>query len=130
MFGEDYSRDIEDIRAGRAKLAINRSKAIAAAGHLAGPRLYAHLLWTWIHFLIYPAALISMFWFPWWWGLIALVVNAIIVFPAVRSSAATFVAEYAMENNGFMAACIMDGTLIIRRDPCASSGQVQPEDHF
>ena len=115
MFGEDYRRDVEDIKAGRAKLTINTSKAITAAGHMSGPRLYAHLLWTWIHMLIYPAAIISMFWFPWWWGVIALVVNVVIILPAVRSSAASFVAEYAMENNEFMAACIFDGTLRIDR---------------
>jgi len=43
MFGEDYRRDVEDIRAGRARLIINNSKAIPAAAHTSGPRLWAHL---------------------------------------------------------------------------------------
>ena len=120
MFGEDYRRDVEDIRAGRARLIINNSKAIPAAAHTSGPRLWAHLLWTWVHFLIYPAAILSMFWWPWWWGGIAIAVNVNIVFPALRKAAGALVGEEAMNNNYFMAACIIDGTLTVERNESAT----------
>ena len=72
----------------------------------------AHIFWSWVWFLSYPAGLALMIFQKWWGGLIFLIVVPGTIFAAVKKSALDFVIEHAVEDAAFYNFVIANGITV------------------
>jgi len=102
-------------RAGSIKVHVHRRLALQMMDTSIAPRRYraAHLLWTWIWFLSFPAALGLFIWHTWWSGLALLLFALFPLRAAVGESACQFVLETALEREDFYLAAIKARALIV-----------------
>lgn len=96
-------------------ISVNRSKTLRAvnSGFLPKRYQYAHIFWSWVWFLTYPAGIAIMIFYKWWVGLIFLIFVPWSLSAAVKKSAMEFVVEHALEDPDFYAFAVSNGIIII-----------------
>lgn len=111
----DHAEFIAVCKNGSRKIYVTRSKALHAVSEGFLPKRYqhAHLFWSWVWFLSYPAGIAIMIFQKWWVGLIFLVFVPGMISAAVKKSAFDFIVEHALENPDFYAFAVANGIITI-----------------
>lgn len=104
-------------QAGLLKVHADRVLANKAMESSMMPRRFraAHLFWTWLWFLSFPAAISLFIWHRWW---SAVLVFWIALFPlrsAIARSACEFGIEFALEDVAFYLAATDAKALVVRQ---------------
>jgi hypothetical protein len=60
----------------------------------------SHAFWTWVWFLMFPAAIALGIWFRWWAGVLCFLATGPVK-AGFKKSACEFILEHAIENEGF-----------------------------
>jgi hypothetical protein len=74
----------------------------------------AHIFWTWVWFLMFPAALALGIWYSWWAALLCFLATGPVK-AGFKKSACDFILEHALENEEFYNAMMKVG--MFRIDP-------------
>lgn len=98
-----HSDFVDAYNAGSLKVHVDRSLALHLMNTPMMPRRYraAHLFWTWVWFLSFPAAIALLIWYRWWVGLLLFFVALFPLRNAIGRSACRFVLDTALENEEF-----------------------------
>lgn len=96
-------------------ISVNRSKALRAVNSGLLPRRYqyAHIFWSWVWFLSYPAGIAIMIFLKWWVGIIFIVLVPWSISAAVKKSAMDFIVEHALENPSFYEFAVVNEIILI-----------------
>jgi hypothetical protein len=111
----DHAAFLKSHKNGMCKVYVNRSKALRAVGEGYLPRRYqyAHIFWSWVWFLSFPAGIAIMIFQKWWVGLIFLIFVPGAISAAVKKTAFEFVVEHAEENAAFYDFAVANGIITI-----------------
>lgn len=111
----DHAEFVTACNNGSRKIYVTRAKALRAVseGYLPKRYQYAHLFWSWVWFLSYPAGIAIMIFQKWWVGLIFLIFVPGFISSGVKKSAFDFIVEHAIENPDFYAFAIDNGIITI-----------------
>jgi hypothetical protein len=118
----NFSEFVSGYQAGTVRAHVDRDRAVRVCKNSpALPRRYrtAHLILKNISSLLILGGFISLFWVPWWAGLVAVVLGFLIV-PAVQKSAAQFVLQYSLEDESFFRQMQDAGVLEVERASASS----------
>ncbi len=112
--GITHSEFVEGYKSGKLQAHVDRSLALRLMDTTAVAKRYraAHMFWSWIWLLSFPAAVVLFVWVKWWAGLLALLFVSIL-FKAVRESACQNVLEQALEDEDFYRYAVDLGALKI-----------------
>ncbi len=111
---------ISAYKQGKIEVAVDRSAAMHVCdqkGALPTNVRAAHLFWKNLGCLMPIAGLLSFIWLPWYWC-VAAVIAGFVIMPATRTSAASFVLEYALQDPAFWSTMVDRGVLKLR-EPAA-----------
>lgn len=98
---------------GMLNIDVHRSKALMLAGSRILPMRYrfAHIFWSWVWILTIPAALLVMYFYKLWLGLLLLFTITPIISSAVKTSAMEFMIDHSIEDHDFYEYAIHNGIL-------------------
>lgn len=110
-----HSDFVTRYKTGSLKVRVDRGLALRMMNSPMMPGRYraAHLFWTWVWFLSFPAAIALFIWHRWWSGLLVLLVALFPVRTAIGRSACEFVLELALESEEFFLAATEARALVI-----------------
>ena len=111
----EHSEFVDAYKNRTRKIYVTRSKALQAVneGFLPKRYQYAHIFWSWVWVLSYPAGIAIMIFEKWWIGLIFLVFVPGTISAAVKKSAFNFVIEHALEDPKFYTFAVANGIITI-----------------
>lgn len=115
----EHSDFIHAWNAGKLEVAVDRSKALEVANSIILPQWIQadNLFCSWIWILAIPTALVVMFLYKWWAGLLTLVILTPILSRATRKSALQSLVYRALENPEFYQFVVSKDVIRVREKP-------------
>ena len=97
-----HSEFVAAFRAKQISVRANMSLALQVMNGNYMPMHYraAHIFWTWVWFLMFPAALALGIWYSWWAALLCVLATGPVK-AGFKKSAAQFMLDHALENEEF-----------------------------
>lgn len=102
-----HSEFVAAFRAKQITVRANMSLALQVMNGNYMPMQYraAHIFWTWVWFLMFPAALALGIWYSWWAALLCFMAAGPVK-AGFKQSAAQFMLDHALEDEAFYNAMV------------------------
>ncbi len=114
----EHAEFVKACKDGSRQIYVTRAKALRAIteGYLPKSYQYAHIFWSAVWLLSYPAGIAIMIFQTWWIGLIFLVFVPGMISRAVKKSAFDFVVEHAVESPEFYKFAVANEIITIEQN--------------
>lgn len=115
----EHSEFVRAWNEGKLEIDVDRSKALQVANSKMLPKRYqaAHIFWSWVWILSIPAALVVMYFYKWWAGLLLLVFLTPALSSSTKKSAMQFMIDHSVENPEFYQYAVTEGVIRVRPKP-------------
>lgn len=115
----EHSEFVVAWKQGKLDVDVDRSKALQITNSKMLPKRYqaAHIFWSWVWILSIPAAIVVMFLYKWWVGLLILIFVTPLISKSTKKSAMQFMIDYALESPEFYQFALAEGVIRIRQKP-------------
>lgn len=115
----EHSEFVRAWNEGKLEIDVDRSKALQVANSKMLPKRYqaAHIFWSWVWILSIPAALVVMYFYKWWAGLLLLVFLTPALSSSTKESAMQFMIDHSVENPEFYQYAVTEGVIRVRPKP-------------
>jgi len=115
----EHSEFVVAWKQNKLEIDVDRSKALQIANSKMLPKRYqvAHIFWSWVWILSIPAAIVVMFLYKWWVGLLILVLVAPLISKSTKKSAMQFMIDYSLESPEFYQFALAEDVIRIRQKP-------------
>lgn len=123
MIQMEHNEFVQAWNTGKLEVSVDRSKALEIAGSKMLPKRYqvSSIFWSWVWILSIPAALIVMYFYTWWAGLLVLILVTPTLSIGTKKSAMQFMINHSVENPEFYKFAISQGIISVIQKPSSNN---------